>query len=249
MCSGASSARRYAAYPDERLFLELLNEPAVDAKTWNAHAARLIRTVAPGVAGPDADLWPCQFSATSRPCSSLRPFADANIVYAVHFYDPMIFTHQGLDWSDDPLRHLHGVPFPGEPGRQPHYATAQRCHQSGGRKARQESADRSRGRKQRIEGDIARAAAWSEQHRRAVIINEFGVLGWKAPSADRLRWLSSGRAPPRSVIASAGPIGTMPTASASCVASAIGKFLTRRSSMRSWEEHQLDSARRRFIRP
>src|SRR5712692_9047312 len=27
-------------------------------------------------------------------------------------YEPMIFTHQGLDWSNDPLRFLYGVPFP-----------------------------------------------------------------------------------------------------------------------------------------
>jgi endoglucanase len=42
----------------------------------------------------------------------------------------------------------------------------------------------------RIMIEIASAAAWAAQRRRPVILNEFGVLRWKAPVEDRLRWLS-----------------------------------------------------------
>jgi endoglucanase len=45
----------------------------------------------------------------------------------------------------------------------------------------------------RIDAEIARAASWSERQRRPVIINEFGVLGWKAAAADRARWLRTVR--------------------------------------------------------
>jgi endoglucanase len=186
-----SLARRYAAYPDERLFFELLNEPAVDARTWNAHAARLIRTLRQESPGRTLIYGPANFQRIEA-LLELRPFPDPNIVYAVHFYDPMIFTHQGLDWSDDPLRHLHGVPFPASlaDGR-----IAQLLGVLTNPEARKLVKDQliAPWTDERIAGDIARAGAWSEQHQRAVIINEFGVLGWKARPADRLRWLSAVR--------------------------------------------------------
>jgi endoglucanase len=47
---------------------------------------------------------------------------------------------------------------------------------------------------QRIVGEIGTAAAWAKQNRRPVIINEFGVLGWKAAIGDRVRWLQTVRA-------------------------------------------------------
>src|SRR5690606_22087408 len=46
--------------------------------------------------------------------AAMEPFADRNIVYAVHYYDPFIFTHQGMDWGGvgDPLPRIRGLPFP-----------------------------------------------------------------------------------------------------------------------------------------
>ena len=122
----------------------------------------------------------------------MRPFADANIVYAVHFYDPMIFTHQGLDWSDDPLRHLHGVPFPASLADTRVMRLLDVLTNPEARKQVKNQLTAA-WTEQRIDGEIARAGAWSAQHQRAVIINEFGVLGWKAPAVDRLRWLSTVR--------------------------------------------------------
>jgi endoglucanase len=184
-------ARRYAHYPDDRLFFELLNEPALDAKTWNAQAVRLIGTIRRESPGRTLIYGPANFQRIEA-LLDLRPFADANIVYAVHFYDPMIFTHQGLDWSDDTLRHLHGVPFPAK-------LTDSRIAQLLGGLGNDAAAALVRKQlaspwtESRIDGEFARAAAWAEQHRRAVIVNEFGVLGWKAARADRQRWLRAVR--------------------------------------------------------
>jgi endoglucanase len=184
-------ARRYADYPDDRLFLELLNEPSVEAKVWNAQAARLIRTIRGESPRRTLIFGPANFQRIEA-LLELVPFPDPNIVYAAHFYDPMIFTHQGLDWSDDPLRYLHGVPFPAK-------RTDSRIVQL---LSAVKNADAARlvekdlvspWTEERIERGIARAAAWSERHRRAVIINEFGVLGWKAAPADRIRWLTAVR--------------------------------------------------------
>ena len=41
--------------------------------------------------------------------------------------------------------------------------------------------------------EIAQAGSWSERQQRPVILNEFGVLRWKAAPTDRARWLRTVR--------------------------------------------------------
>ncbi|KAF0131884.1 MAG: putative glycoside hydrolase family protein [Bacteroidetes bacterium] len=39
-------------------------------------------------------------------------YADTNLLYTFHFYDPFIFTHQGASWVTPSMEPLAGVPFP-----------------------------------------------------------------------------------------------------------------------------------------
>jgi len=39
-------------------------------------------------------------------------YSDTNLIYTFHFYDPMVFTHQGASWLNPPADSLKGVPFP-----------------------------------------------------------------------------------------------------------------------------------------
>ncbi len=41
-----------------------------------------------------------------------KPFADKNIIYTFHYYDPFFFTHQGATWAGEGLAELKYVPFP-----------------------------------------------------------------------------------------------------------------------------------------
>jgi endoglucanase len=184
-------ARRYGKHPNERLLFELLNEPPVDAKTWNAQSMRLVDTVRREAPGRSLVYGPANFQRIEA-LVERAPFADPNIVYAVHFYDPMVFTHQGLNWSDDPLRHLHGVPFPSDlaDGRIRRLLDSLAMPKLTAMVEKQLAAPWT---EERIAGEIARAGRWAEQHRRPVILNEFGVLGWKAAAPDRLRWLRAVR--------------------------------------------------------
>src|SRR5262245_23007092 len=101
----------------------------------------------------------------------MKPLQDPNVVYAVHYYDPMIFTHQGLDWSDDPLRHLQGVPFPArlsDPNISRLLGDLTLQH-------RADAVALVKGQlgapwtDERIAADIAQAGAWSQRHGRPVI--------------------------------------------------------------------------------
>jgi endoglucanase len=187
-------ARRYAGRSPDRVFFEVLNEPTVDWTIWKDQGPRLAATIR-----REAPLHTIIYGHPDYQridaLPGVTPLADANVVYAAHFYDPMIFTHQGLDWSDDPLRYLRKVPFParladpqvtallGELDRQGRDAAASLVR----------TALREPWTEDRIDAAIAVAGAWMQRHQRPVIINEFGVLGWKADPSDRARWLRTVR--------------------------------------------------------
>jgi endoglucanase len=42
----------------------------------------------------------------------LPTYSDTNLIYTFHFYDPFLFTHQGVGWLDVPFNVAVGIPFP-----------------------------------------------------------------------------------------------------------------------------------------
>jgi endoglucanase len=184
-------AQRTRGRPSGRVLFELLNEPP-SGVGWAERVRRLasvVRAIAPAnpiIVGPDDSQ---RIEALER----LTPLPDPNIVYAVHFYDPMAFTHQGADWNgpDDPLGALHDVPFPSRPD-DPGVRALQQSLISKGRVAAAKDLQEQLSTPwtpEVIADAIARAGLWSRRTQRAVIVNEFGVLGWVAPARDRARWL------------------------------------------------------------
>src|SRR5712691_1559348 len=187
-------AQRHAGRSPDRLYFEVLNEPTIAAALWNKQGPRLVETIRRQAPNHTIIYGPANYQQIAA-LLDLQPLDDPNVVYAVHFYEPMVFTHQGLDWSNDPLRFLHGVPFP----------AALTDPAIGGLieglllRGRDESAGLLKSQlrlpwtEDRIAGIVARAANWAERHRRPVIVNEFGVLGWKAVPSDRARWIAAVR--------------------------------------------------------
>jgi endoglucanase len=186
--------RRYSGYSTERLFLEVLNEPSVSEQIWNEQGPRLAATVRRHAPRHTIIYGPASFQQINA-LLGMPPLPETNIVYAVHFYEPMIFTHQGLNWSNDPLRHLHGVPFPADLSDPRIQDLTNRLVQEGKSDAASlvQSQLRSPWNEGRIVGAIARAADWASRNGKPVILNEFGVLGWKAPAQDRARWIQAVR--------------------------------------------------------
>jgi endoglucanase len=106
-------AERYRERPDT-LALEPFNEPPQAMRTtWNALAARLIANIRQ--TNPrrllviDTTLW-----ADTSTLSELQLPDDANLVAAVHPYEPKLFSFQGQTWGD-PSWQTGGVLFPGPP--------------------------------------------------------------------------------------------------------------------------------------
>ncbi len=187
-------ARSFADRSPERIFFEILNEPA--SPDEYARAVRMARTVREAAPAHTIILGPAQDQRVEA-LENLRPIGDRNTVYAIHFYDPMAFSHQGLDWSgpEEPLTHFRGVPFPSSRDHPAVTALHARLLREGKGAAAAALTEQLANRWDAAEIDrtFARAEAWAVRHGATVIVNEFGVLSWHAPPADRARWLKAVR--------------------------------------------------------
>jgi endoglucanase len=189
-------AMRVRTLDPAKVAVELLNEPDMPGELWWPVAGRLsaeIRDILPattivvGPAGPQRH----------EALAGLKPLDDPNVVYAIHYYDPFVFTHQGADWGgpDDPLSKLGGLPYPAklaDPIMQERLSALTAA-------GHDEAAETLRRALQEPWDETAMTAAfdmmsgWSERHSRPVIVNEFGVLSYRAPRESRLDWLAAVR--------------------------------------------------------
>jgi endoglucanase len=175
-------------HPADRVFAELLNEPDVKAAQWQGEAEELASFLRELLPATTLIVGPVNWQ---RPDSlpGFRPLSDLNVVYAIHFYDPMVFTHQAHWDAKDPLHDISGLPCP------------LRADDPDVERLKQQLADRGNAKAlamlnevvpdQRIDKWLEPAVAWQQQFSRPIINNEFGVLKAGAPRVSRLRWLSS----------------------------------------------------------
>ncbi len=179
------------SYPADRIFAELLNEPDIDADTWQRQAETLAAFVRKLLPANTLIVGPVNWQrADSLP--RFRPLADPDVVYAIHFYDPMVFTHQAHWDAQDPLHDIIDLPYPINAGDPKVQAIRSDLQARGAVKALGMLDVAIAAAKDRPVADrwLAPALAWQQQFRRPIIINEFGVLKAGAPRQSRLRWLA-----------------------------------------------------------
>jgi endoglucanase len=184
--------RIMARHPPELVLAELLNEPDIEPARWQIEAERLAKFVRERLPRTTLVVGPTNWQrADSLP--DFRPVSDRNVVYAIHFYDPMVFTHQGHWDAADPLSHIRDLPFPIR-AEDPAVKTIRQQLIAGGSQRALKMLDEAIA--QSARGDVVStklqpAIAWQKQYSRPLIINEFGVLKGGAPQDSRVRWLSS----------------------------------------------------------
>lgn len=175
-------------YPADRVFAELLNEPEVDAAQWQREAEELAGFIRGLLPQTTLIVGPVNWQrADSLP--DFKPLDDPNVVYAIHFYDPMVFTHQAHWDPNDPLHDITALPYPLRADDPEVRRLREQLVALGKSKALAmlDRATPDRG----IDKWLEPAAAWQQQYSRPIIINEFGVLKAGAPRDSRLRWLSA----------------------------------------------------------
>jgi len=179
-------------HPPALVFAELLNEPDIAPARWQTEAEQLAGFVRDRLPRTTLIVGPTNWQrADSLP--DFRPLSDPNVVYAIHFYDPMVFTHQGHWDLADPLSNIRGLPFPIE-AEDPAVQNIRQQLIAGAKPralAMLDSAIAQAKSGDVINSQLQPAVAWQQQFSRPLIINEFGVLKGGAPEQSRLRWLRS----------------------------------------------------------
>ncbi|MBK7215350.1 MAG: cellulase family glycosylhydrolase [Bacteroidales bacterium] len=94
------------------ILYEVLNEPhGISTQSWGVIQQNVINsiraidtkhTIIVGGSGYN----------TYTELQNLPVYADTNLIYTFHFYDPFMFTHQGTTWNTPSMASLEGVPFP-----------------------------------------------------------------------------------------------------------------------------------------
>jgi endoglucanase len=138
-------AEHYQHEPQAILF-ELLNEPhnQLDATKWNALLAQAIAVIRPTNPNRLIVVGPVSWNKISALPLLVLPQSDHFLVVTIHYYDPMIFTHQGAPWEKTSLTWL-GTKWPAS------------------------DADR-----QSVDRDFKTAQSWAALQKRPLLLGEFG---------------------------------------------------------------------------
>ncbi len=107
--------KQIAAHYKDRsslIYYEVLNEPhGIDDLVWNTIQQMVIDSIRSVDTKHTIIIGPAGWNSYNN-LNQMPAYADTNLIYTFHFYDPFIFTHQGASWSSPSLVPLAGVPFP-----------------------------------------------------------------------------------------------------------------------------------------
>lgn len=165
----------------EYVIYEILNEPhGISAKDWGKIQGDVINAIR----GIDQNHWIVVGGTSNNSINalfSLPKYADKKLLYTFHYYEPYIFTHQGVD----SLTNLTGVPFPYEKSRMPSVPTdlngtwAERTIKY---KYFYEGTGKA------LERKIKNAAKFAKKRNVPVFCGEFGALNRYSLPEDRVTW-------------------------------------------------------------
>lgn len=179
-------ARHYANLDPDRVFFEILNEPeGRDRYRWYGVEAQLATAIREGAPRNTIIATGAHWSDDDD-LVFLDPLRDPNVLYAFHFYESHIFTHQGATWSTNYWHYLKGVPYPSNP-ENTQQAAAEIPDPINRLAVVRYGLDRWNA--ERIDAEIVQVAGWAKQWGVPVICNEFGVYRKNADPQDRAAWL------------------------------------------------------------
>lgn len=178
----------------EWVFLELLNEPGGQGfwtQSYGPYQDRLLTIVRENA--PDHTIIASGGAyMLVKELERIEPHTDRNVIWAVHYYEPSPFTHQGAVWMKDWYRPLRRVPWPLDKNNVGEAVS--RIDQND--KAAGKAADALRGiansgwgSKQNIREHMAEIVAWGEKHDRRLVVGEWGVYDKYVDPTDRVRYL------------------------------------------------------------
>lgn len=183
-------ATHLAKRDSESVFLEVINEPMVeDPYRWYGIQGKLIAAIRAGAPNHTIIAAGHRWSGLSE-MLFLEPYADRNVIYNFHYYEPFAFTHQGATWAGPNLPFYKNVPYPSSPDAvkllldtipdDPARYNLLRYGEDNWNA-------------QRIDRELGAAAAWAAKHHVYITCNEFGAFRKVVKATDRVIWLQDMR--------------------------------------------------------
>jgi len=183
-------ATHLARRDPELVFLEVLNEPMVeDPYRWYGIQGKLIASIRAGAPHHTIIAAGHRWSGLYE-MLFLEPYADANIIYNFHYYEPFAFTHQGATWAGPNLPFYKNVPYPSSPETVKLLLDTIQDDPARYNLLRYGEENWNA---QRIDRELAAAADWAGKHHVYITCNEFGALRKVVKPADRVAWLQDMR--------------------------------------------------------
>lgn len=179
-------AAHYSSWDPDRVYLEILNEPEFsDRYRWLGVQMKLAAAIREGAPNHTIIGAGARWSNDDELVFQ-EPLRDPNIIYAFHFYEPFLFTHQGADWSTYSLHWLHGLGYPSNPNSAKRAAALEpdEVNRLAVIRYGYEHWDAVR-----IDAEMKQAAEWAQRRGVPLICNEFGVYLKYADPPDRVAWL------------------------------------------------------------
>jgi len=186
-------AEHFATEPRQDLFFELLNEPELSFTgtdptqvQWTVIAEQMIAAIRATDKVHTVIFGDVQWYGIDT-LSTREPLTDTNVIYAIHDYDPFIFTHQGASWAN--MASTHDIPYPYSADRWSQYYSdlgynslmdpwilgqAQNYYTTGTHSA--------------VRNHILDAKRWAVKYNVPVICNEFGAYDAASRLEDRARY-------------------------------------------------------------
>ncbi|MCB9014028.1 MAG: cellulase family glycosylhydrolase [Bacteroidales bacterium] len=182
-------ADHYKGSSDYILY-ELRNEPhGISTAAWaqielnlinSIRAIDTVHTIVIGASGWNS------YSELSK----LPVFADTNLIYTFHFYDPFLFTHQGATWPTPSMGSLAGVPFPYDSASMPACPADLKGTWIESSLANSYKTD---GTVAKVKQLIDQAVTFKNTRNVNVFCGEFGVYDLNSDPADRVAWYDTVR--------------------------------------------------------
>ena len=189
-------AAHYASNEREDLFFELLNEPdmkdgKVTQANWTIAAQGMIDSIRTVDTKHTIIFGDAQWYSIAL-LAKRTPFTDDNIIYAVHSYEPYIFTHQGASWTE--ASSIKNLPFPYDTTKWSVYSSDFGVNASTASWIKSAVKNYYKtGSKGYILNQIYTAKKWAVENQVPIIINEFGAYNVASTAEDRLNYLTAVR--------------------------------------------------------
>lgn len=165
-----------------KIYFEVLNEPhGITDALWNSIQLEVVRAIRKIDTKHTLIVGPASWNSYNN-LKNMPVYADDNLIYTFHFYDPFIFTHQGASWSG--MNDLGGIPFPYKKEKMPEFPESMKSHWSYG--AYNDYSNK--GTIDEVHRLIDIAIAFQKQRNVPIYCGEFGVYDENSPNDDRTFW-------------------------------------------------------------